>query len=94
MKTEDFESLKRGLAQVAAYEDGARAGYRAHDPVDVKGLRERTGLTQKAFADTYGIPAGTLRDWEQNRRQPDAPARALLRLIARDATAVAAMLAD
>jgi putative transcriptional regulator len=44
--------------------------------VNVKKLRERLGLTQEAFAATYRIPIGTLRDWEQCRKRPDAPARA------------------
>jgi putative transcriptional regulator len=44
--------------------------------VNVKKLRERLGQTQEAFAATYRIPLGTLRDWEQRRKHPDAPARA------------------
>ena len=38
--------------------------------VNVKKLRERLGLTQQAFAEAYGIPVGTLRDWEQRRKNP------------------------
>jgi putative transcriptional regulator len=49
--------------------------------VNVKKLRERLGLTQGAFAAVYGIPLGTLRDWEQRRKHPDAPARAYLQVI-------------
>lgn len=60
--------------------------------VNVKKLRERLGLTQEAFAATYRIPVGTLRDWEQRRKRPDAPARAYLSVIARDPRTVAAML--
>lgn len=50
----------------------------------VKVLRQRLGMTQVEFADAYCIPIGTLRDWEQRRTTPDAPARALLRAIERD----------
>jgi putative transcriptional regulator len=57
--------------------------------VNVKKLRERLGLTQEAFAATYRIPVGTLRDWEQRRKNPDAPARAYLMVIARNPEAVA-----
>jgi putative transcriptional regulator len=53
--------------------------------VDVGAIRQATGLTQQAFARTYGIPVATLRNWEQGRRKPDGPARALLQVIARDA---------
>jgi putative transcriptional regulator len=60
--------------------------------VNVKKLRERLGLTQEAFAATYRIPVGTLRDWEQRRKNPDAPARAYLTVIERNPEAVAELL--
>lgn len=81
MNKDDFESLKRGLAQADAYEAGARAGYVTHEPIDVKAVRSKTKLSQAQFARTFHLPVGTLRDWEQGRRQPDAPARVLLSLI-------------
>lgn len=48
----------------------------------IKTLRRALGLTQEAFAAAYHIPVGTLRDWEQGRAEPDAPARAYLKIIA------------
>ena len=60
--------------------------------VNVKKLRERLGQTQEEFAATYRIPVGTLRDWEQRRKHPDAPARAYLQVIAQNPQAVAALL--
>jgi putative transcriptional regulator len=60
--------------------------------VNVKKLRQRLGLTQEKFSATYRIPLGTLRDWEQRRKHPDAPARAYLSVIAANPAAVAAML--
>ncbi len=62
--------------------------------VNVKKLRERLGLTQEIFAATYRIPVGTLRDWEQLRKLPDAPARAYLTVIASNPEAVAGMLGE
>lgn len=59
---------------------------------NVKKLRERLGMTQEAFAAAYRIPVGTLRDWEQGRKRPDAPARAYLTVIARNPKAVASLL--
>jgi putative transcriptional regulator len=56
---------------------------------NVKRLRESLGLTQEAFAAAYRIPVGTLRDWEQCRKNPDAPARAYLMVIAKNPQAVA-----
>ncbi|HMR32667.1 MAG TPA: helix-turn-helix domain-containing protein [Geminicoccaceae bacterium] len=60
---------------------------------DVAAIRERLSLTQEQFAHTFGIPVGTLRDWEQRRKEPDAPARALLRVIEREPEAVRRALA-
>ena len=62
--------------------------------VNVKKLRTRLGLTQEEFAAKYRIPIGTLRDWEQGRKFPDAPARAYLTIIARDPHAVASLLGE
>ena len=47
----------------------------------VRVLRMALGLTQEEFAETYGIPVGTLRDWEQGRREPDQASKTLLKLI-------------
>ncbi len=47
----------------------------------VRVLRMALGLTQEEFADAYGIPVGTLRDWEQGRREPDQASKTLLKLI-------------
>jgi putative transcriptional regulator len=62
--------------------------------VNVKKLRTRLGLTQEEFGAKYRIPIGTLRDWEQGRKFPDAPARAYLTIIARDPHAVASLLGE
>jgi putative transcriptional regulator len=47
-------------------------------------IRRALGLTQEEFAQTYRIPLDTLRGWEQGVGEPDAPARALLEVIARE----------
>ena len=52
-------------------------------PGDVAALRRFIGLTQTLFADALGISVHTLRNWEQNRRSPEGPALALLRIAAR-----------
>lgn len=51
---------------------------------DIKTLRTRLGMTQEQFARTYRLPLGTVRDWEQGRTRPDAPALALLAVIERE----------
>jgi putative transcriptional regulator len=50
----------------------------------VKRLRQRLAMTQAEFAEAFRLPISTLRDWEQHRSTPDAPARALLRAIERE----------
>jgi putative transcriptional regulator len=47
-------------------------------------VRRALRMTQEAFAETYCIPIGTLRDWEQGRTVPDQANRAYLRVIAVD----------
>jgi putative transcriptional regulator len=59
----------------------------------VKVLRQRLGMTQAEFADAFHLPITTLRDWEQRRSTPDAPARALLLAIERDPKVVRRLLA-
>ncbi len=51
-------------------------------------IRKRLHLTQEQFALQFGVPLGTLRDWEQGARQPEAAARTLLRVIEINPTAV------
>jgi len=46
----------------------------------VANIRERTGLSQSEFARLIGVSIRTLQDWEQGRRAPSGPARALLAL--------------
>jgi putative transcriptional regulator len=60
----------------------------------VKVLRQRLGMTQEAFAQAFHLPITTLRDWEQHRSKPDAPARALLLAIERDPKAMKRLLAE
>lgn len=62
-----------------------RAGFAQLTKVPrIKTLRRALALTQEEFAARYQIPIGTLRDWEQGRSEPDQPARAYLKVIARD----------
>lgn len=48
---------------------------------DVRSVRRERGLTQQAFADTFGFTLGAVRDWEQGRKRPDRAARVLLAVI-------------
>jgi putative transcriptional regulator len=50
----------------------------------VRIIRRTLKLSQEDFAVAFHIPVGTLRDWEQGRKEPDAAAKAYLRVIARE----------
>ena len=69
--------------------------YRVHIPaeIDTRAIRAKLKLTQKQFSERYHIPLATLRDWEQGRRVPDAPARALIKAIREEPAAVRRALA-
>ena len=54
----------------------------------VRVIRRALGLSQEEFAARFLIPLGTLRDWEQGRKDPDAAARAYLVVIGRNPAAV------
>jgi putative transcriptional regulator len=59
------------------------------DPVDVKAIRAKTGMSQSEFACRYGFSVRTLQDWERGRSQPPSAARAYLIVIDRNPNAVA-----
>jgi putative transcriptional regulator len=59
----------------------------------VRDLRRRARLTQQQFAARLGVPVETIRNWEQGKRMPRGPARALLAVIAHAPDMVFAALA-
>jgi putative transcriptional regulator len=86
-----FASIKRGLKQAIRHRSGKRVGglkLHAPRPVDVKAVRESTGLTQEEFAATFAIGLGALRHWERGDRKPRGAALVLLNVIAKEPQAV------
>jgi putative transcriptional regulator len=61
--------------------------------LEVRDLRRRACLTQQEFAARLGVPVETIRNWEQGKRAPRGPARALLAVIAHAPETVFAALA-
>lgn len=61
---------------------------------NVRAIRRKLHMSQAQFAQTYRIPLPTLKNWEQGRRQPDAPASAYLQAIARRPTEISEALAS
>ena len=67
-------------------------GYRRTAPDEVRNVRALTGLSQTAFAQRIEVPVDTIRNWEQGKRAPRGPARALLAVIAHSPETVFAAL--
>ena len=86
------EIMPDGSERPIVYSDGAPKSPRLNgDTLSVNGrfldaayarnVRGQTGLTQTAFAAQIGVPVETVRNWQQGKRSPRGPARALLKVI-------------
>lgn len=76
MKRNIGEELLQGIRDIKA---GKGARKDISEP-EVRAVREKSGLSQSAFAALMGVSSRTLQDWEQGRRRPTGPARSLLRI--------------
>lgn len=90
MNEKDFQRLCESIKQAGAIRRGTRKPSRVfrHEAPDVKLIRERLGLSQSRFAAMIGVSVRTLQNWEQRRREPEGPAKALLRVVERQPRAV------
>jgi putative transcriptional regulator len=83
--------LAEGMEEAVAFMrgDADMSKYRVHIPaaIDTRAIRRKLKLTQQQFAARYHIPVATLRDWEQGRRVPDGPVRALIAAIREESEA-------
>ena len=83
---EEIKAWKRGELKLKTYSvEMPRAA-------DVPAIRKELGLSQPEFAGFMGVSLGTLRNWEQERREPQGPARALLLVASKQPAAVLAAL--
>lgn len=91
-----FDRLAASMEQMGEITRGERAPSREFnvDAVVVKEIRKSTGLSQQKFADIILVEVTTLRNWEQGRREPTGPAKALLRAIKKDPKHVLSALAE
>ncbi|MBR4376612.1 MAG: helix-turn-helix domain-containing protein [Spirochaetia bacterium] len=94
MSDEMFNELMESMNQAVAIIKGEMKPSRVfvYSPLNVKKIRENAKKNQEEFAHMIGVSIGTLRNWEQGRRQPEGPALALLRLVAFDPDYVAQVL--
>lgn len=90
MNDHDFQQLCESIRQAGEIRRGQRKPSRTFEigKPDAKAIRERLGLSQSRFAAIIGVSVRTLQNWEQGRREPEGPARALLRVVDREPQAV------
>jgi putative transcriptional regulator len=91
MKAKDFDKLAKSVRQAGRIRRDEAKPSRAFDfrPADIKTIRQRLGKSQSEFALMIGVSVSTLQNWEQGRRRPEGPARALLKIAAENPEAVA-----
>ncbi len=85
-----FEEINLGLGDAIKHANGEKSNAVVHEPetIDVRAIRNKTGMSQQRFCATFGISLGTLRHWEQGLRSPRGPARVLLKVVDNDPKAV------
>ena len=84
MKKHEFDELIKSVREAGRIKRGELTPSRTtrFEPEDVRRIRNGLGLSQSEFALLIGVSTSTLQNWEQGRRQPEGPARALLRIAA------------
>ena len=91
-----FTEISEGLKDAANHAKGKKSGVVEHtsEILDVRAIREKTGMSQERFCATFGISLGTLRHWEQGLRTPRGAARVLLKVVDQNPKAVIAAVKD
>lgn len=96
MKQKDFDRLVASVKQAGGIRRQQLKPGRVTEfrPEDVRAIRGKLEKSQEEFALMIGVSVATLQNWEQGRRRPEGPARALLRVAAKNPQAVAKALAS
>ena len=94
MRKKDFDNLVGSIREAGRIRRGEMKPSRATEfcAADVRTIRQRLGKSQSEFARMIGVSVATLQNWEQGRRRPVGPARALLKVAAENPQLVAAAL--
>jgi putative transcriptional regulator len=90
MKSEDFEKLVASVKEAGEIKKGGKAASRIFEvsPPEIRTVRESLNVSQRQFALMIGVSVRTLQNWEQGRRRPEGPAKALLKVAAKNPGAV------
>lgn len=89
-----LDGLKVTVTYVGSGKSAGRRPRVKVPPVNVAALRAKTGLSQFEFAQSIGVPKGTLLNWEQGRREPTGPAQVLLAILAKKPSLVQDLFAN
>jgi putative transcriptional regulator len=90
MEKNKFDQLVESIKQAGQIKRGELKPAREFNftPADIKGIRLKIHKSQTEFALMIGVKVSTLQNWEQGRRFPQGPARALLKIAAEKPRAV------
>ena len=90
MKDEDFTKLVGSIQEAGQIKAGKKKASRVYkiDPPSIKAVREKLHVSQNEFALMIGVSKSTLQNWEQGRRTPEGPAKALLTVASKNPKAV------
>ena len=90
MNEQDFTNLVESIKQAGEIKQGSREPSRKFEfsPLDIKEIRHKLDKSQREFALMIGVSVTTLQNWEQGRRRPEGPARALLQVASKNPDAV------
>ena len=90
MNDKDFTKLLASVKEAGHIKSGKKKPSRVFsiDPPAIKAVRGKLNLSQSEFALMIGVSVATLQNWEQGRREPDGPAKALLKVAAKNPRAI------
>jgi putative transcriptional regulator len=90
MRKDHFDKLLASIKEAGDIKAGRKKASREYEikPPEIKTVREKLNVSQTEFALMIGVSVRTLQNWEQGRRKPDGPAKALLRVASRNPSAV------
>ncbi len=90
MKDKDFFKLVASIKEAGQIKHGHKKPSRIFKitPPSIKAIRKKLNLSQNDFALMIGVSISTLQNWEQGRREPDGPAKALLKIASKNPKAV------
>ena len=91
MREQNFRNLVKSVRQAGRIRRGQMKPSRVYTfrPTEIKSIRSKLGKSQSEFALMIGVSVATLQNWEQGRRTPEGPAKALLKVAAQNPEAVA-----